>query len=128
MKRVKIYRVENLKGHGMYCGGSEAGMQMFETRAHPDPRGDSLLCYKLEDWCGTDSILSNHYFGFGSMQQLLRWVYKKSWQEDLHESGYKVSVFYATGMVGNTQAVFDKNTREETIETVSLLNVQGYQG
>jgi hypothetical protein len=62
------------------------------------------------------------------MQQLLRWVYKKSWQEDLHESGYKVSVFYATGMVGNTQAVFDKNTREETIETVSLLDAQGYQG
>lgn len=128
MSRIKVFRVEDNNGRGMYAGaeGLSSVSEMFEPCTHPNPRMDDKLFEAIAHSLGCFDILKHHNFGFESAKQLLRWVYRRDWWEDLSKAGFMVSVFMAEGWQGNTQVVFDAGTREPNLDRVSLLAISEY--
>lgn len=123
-----MFRVEDSNGRGMYhsplrvCDMED----MYDSATHPCPWNDSKLIDSLEVWTGDIDFQRHHYFGFESPKQLLRWVYRREWWENLDFGGFKVSVFFAEGVAGNTQAIYDYSTREPNLGRVSLLDIQRF--
>jgi hypothetical protein len=119
MKLVTIYRVEDATGEGLYSAfdpGTYPRVEMQDEKRHPVPLDDdkiSPVWLKLQDKLN---------FGFASLDQLRFWVYKRVWREDLHKYGLSIKKIKAKGVLGDTQAVFLPETRED-IETISLLDV-----
>lgn len=114
-----FYRIENEQGHGMYrsdtylnCTSNMQGMER-----HPSPYDDMGLAKNCKrrkympgaTWCKwwrIDPTLFN--YGFGNLDQLKNWVYKKEWRTELQKKGFKVSVYKckkAAFAAGDTQAV-----------------------
>lgn len=104
---IRIYRVENVDGKGMYCG-TEAGVQMNgDSSRHPLPREDAKIgCEWRERLSGE---IDEQIFGFASLEQLRFWIYKTKWRKSLKSEGFRVSVYEVPvehALVGDTQAIF----------------------
>ena len=90
MKPIKIYRIEDESGRGMYRSSLAPGcvqeMQPFDIDAkkehHPTPRNDERLWEKVKDAGLCESSFfamfnkqaEDYYFGFSSIKQLRSWV------------------------------------------------------
>lgn len=113
---VTIFRVEleDDPRYGLYSSNVSNELQELTGR-HIRPSDDSGL---NGYWQFQDDV----YFGFGSIAQLKAWIYRDDWRESLHAEGYHISVFEAQGRIGNTQAIFQWNTRKEG-HSLSLLEI-----
>lgn len=109
-----IYRVENANGRGMYrAGGSYSALEFeFDEYIHPMPSSDDALMRSIQERgeyneCGSLDYSMDDYFGFSSLDQLKRWIYRDDWRSKLDAAGFHVSVYSAVGAcIGDTQAVF----------------------
>lgn len=117
-----FWRVENEEGVGMYrlpdCYMAEV-MPAWDER-HPMPYDDAVLAPYWVDLSSDER--ARHLFAFTSPAQLKFWVYKPEVRGLLDRAGARVSVYEASGVYGDTQAVFLKDTAE-LIETISLLEI-----
>lgn len=117
-----IYRVENKQGGGMYRGGHPVTDQMSGAATddsgrcrHPMPHNDQGLFAFYDD----GFMPEKHQFAFGSIQQLKFWIYRREWREELEADGFTIKMICADAIVGDTQAIFDKTTRQD-VETLQF--------
>ena len=117
-KKVKynfIWRLETTDGRGVYASkawGRYAGDCMQDK--HPSPwrdKGLGLACYTHIAY---EQMLKYH-FGFATLAQFKRWVFKKKWRINFHNAGlvlncYKVPVRHSR--IGDTQAIFKRKYAE----------------
>lgn len=113
---MKIYRLENRQGSGVYSVLLDSGTQEDyyggKNTRHPGPRNDSLFCEnhvtKLGALVGGRDFSGKYVFGFNSPAQVLRWFFNR---EDLalleSQSGIQISVYDCDDVIeGNTQVAF----------------------
>ena len=106
-----IYRIETENQRGMYRGCNVRWLNdNYEPYRHPLPREDSRLIQSLrhkELYTSWDA--NSMHYGFGSLDQLRRWIYADLAKQELDELGFAVSVYEIPDnrcAVGDTQAVF----------------------
>lgn len=112
MSEMKIYRVQNKDGEGMYAASKTPIDDANERDAspnHPDPYSDSIF------------HTEQHFFGFSSKKQAAQWLshLKKSLLL-LEEYGfdlYEIEVKEEHVLVGGRQVAF---VREEVISSKNL--------
>ena len=113
---MRIFRIQNERGDGMYFGGSSASQRMMDLESrHPAPRDDVRLKQAVpgEGWY-------RFKYGFGSLDQLRSWVYKQAWRDMLQSEGFHVveidtpCVYY-----GDTQAVWPEDNPRDIIRRIS---------
>ncbi len=110
-----VYRVQNDLNRGMYRCSSEHSFTANDMDAgpdrfyrHPMPHDDSALMRAVaERGIGLDTITSDDYFGFGSIDQIKRWIYQDDWRVLLDQSGFFIQIWEPfMPAFGDTQAVF----------------------
>lgn len=106
-----IYRVENEYQRGMYRGVYCSWLNdNYQPKRHPMPNEDSRLMRVLrhkELYTSWDA--AEMHYGFGSLNQLRRWIYADRAKQELDDIGSAVSVYEIPDTrcaVGDTQAVF----------------------
>lgn len=106
-----IYRVETENQRGMYRGSYVTWLNdNYEPYRHPLPNEDSRLMQVLrhkELYTSWDAC--RMHYGFGSLDQLRRWIYADVAKQELDNLGFAVSVYEIPDSrcaVGDTQAVF----------------------
>ena len=116
-----FYRVEDRKREGFYASYNTKEDILSELRAsdrHPLPEYDSKLTSRIEDqFCS-----HIHHFAFCSKQQLRSWLYKKKWRNALDSNGFFVTKLRAKGWAGDTQGIFEWETRS-FLKQYSLLEI-----
>lgn len=110
MSSIKILRVENSIGRGMYSG-LWYQLDLPEDRNHPSVGEDSKyqedLLEKVGRW-GAEP--SGHRFGFLDEKMLRRWIYSDQWIELLSQFGAVLCVYEVAQdsvVIGRTQITFD---------------------
>lgn len=110
---MRIVRVE-YNGGGMYrdrddrCVWVEVlGDTVVDAQAHPIPQDDSGLGRFAIDWLHANQPEAR--FGFESLAQLRRWLYRDEWVVALSGAGCEVVEYETDGelFVGYTQAIFN---------------------
>lgn len=126
-----IYRVEDIRGLGIYTSGADDWLTKFDDKEnHPGPHRDA----RLKDWFspGPLGMWYEHKslsdwdirFGFASEAQLLKWLYKPIWLKQLAKAGMKLAIYDAPDFrIGETQAVFDARTAT-LVETHDLTTIK----
>ena len=106
-----IYRVETENQRGMYRGSNVEWLNdNYDECRHPLPHRDSRLMLAIHDkelYTAWDASVM--HYGFGSLDQLRRWIYADDAKHELHNLGFAVSVYDIPDdrcAVGDTQAVF----------------------
>lgn len=120
-----IYRVQNDLNQGMYrgrgCHGFTANDMFCDSPhlVHPMPHSDSKLMQAVEArGPGYDFITPMDYFGFGSLDQVRRWIYQCDWRIALDRSGFFIQAWEpAMPAFGDTQAVFLMHESEKADST-----------
>lgn len=132
-----VWRVQLPNGDGMYHAGvldcTQAmnydlfsdDMHLGQSKLrHPCPRDDYMLA---PHW----NALRNkgeykwYIFGFADVDQLLSWVYKNEWHQEIHNTGFKVYVYSvpdAYVCIGATQACFH-HVYGELISVVDIIDL-----
>lgn len=103
-KRKELcFRVETTDGRSMY----NVGCPFYDRDIHPAPEEDAGL---KDFWrIHIEGYGGPYYFGFASMEQLRRWVYRD--QQELADRGLGVSIYQTDDYcIGDTQMVFRKKT------------------
>lgn len=121
MERLTFFRIEDVNGVGMYYSGASdvARFHMNDTkRRHPMPYHDE----GLSDFWYEGFNSGDYKFAFSSVDQLKRWVHRKSWRDAMHNDALVVAVFTAEGIHGVTQAVYRAASREDC-GTLSLSEI-----
>lgn len=109
---MRIVRVE-YKGGGMYrskagCVWAEVvGREAVDRQAHPIPQEDSGLTEAALGWWYNNPAAAR--FGFESMAQLRRWLYRDEWVLALSDAGCELVEYETNGelFVGYTQVIFN---------------------
>lgn len=111
LKTLRVYRVQNSLGDGMYRASISS--MMLEDVRHPEPYRDSALMDEMEVAGFCRGIPDCYfYYGFASIEQLKSWIYEEQWRWILDGSGYQVTVWEGPAAHGDTQAVFVKSASE----------------
>jgi hypothetical protein len=122
-----IYRVETENQRGMYRGSNVEWLNdNYDECRHPLPYHDSRLMQSLrhkELYTAWDA--SSMHYGFGSLDQLRRWIYADEAKRELEHLGFAVSVYEINEhrcAVGDTQAVFfiHEATKVDTINITEI--------
>lgn len=110
MELVKILRVENSTGRGMYSG-LWYKLDLPEDRNHPCVYEDSKYQDDLvKKGLPIGSEPLGHRFGFLDEKMLRRWIYSDKWIEVLSQNGATLCVYEVEAsdiVVGRTQITFD---------------------
>lgn len=137
--KMIIYRVENSRGEGIYYGACSVKYKMQDEN-HPTPSKDCLLVKLVkinypkkiktnlfspkEKWISSDFIQETFIFGFASIEQLKRWIYKGEWRYDLSHEGFRISVYECEeAYCGRTQAMINKKKKYELVSKMSLMEI-----
>lgn len=125
---MKVYRLENLSGKGVYrCDPQEVLLAEYEKEFRPMPQDDVKLTESFSKW-GVD--LSQHLknkfvFCFESPEQLLKWFNKPddlinwTWQIGIRVGVYEVPD--AMVLRGDTQAAIPTKLHRNPVETYTGL-------
>ncbi len=115
-----VWRVQSTDGRGLYVGRplnctdemnydpNDKDKDEFARMRHPCPADDYELAPQWES-LRRNGIHDMYIFGFLNPEQLLSWVYKEEWHEEIHNAGFKVYVFEVPDeyvCTGATQACF----------------------
>lgn len=106
-----FYRVENAYQRGPYRGPRRDGWYYDDPGSRPWPlpyEDEKLAPYWLS--LGVEESYA-HMFAFASLEQLKAWFYSASMRSNLASAGFRVSVYEAGGVYGDSQAVFKKGTQ-----------------
>lgn len=107
---MRVLRVE-CNGAGMYMGATRrADIYMSDDKAHPLPEEDSGMPDGAIEWLHEHGLGGSGYarFGFNSVAQLRRWIYRDEWVERLGAVGCELIEYEAgTCYAGHTQVMFD---------------------
>ena len=91
-----VYRIENSKRQGPYVNIDntlcEHSFRVGDKR-QPAPENDKLLSAVLPVEDGEIIVPSKYKFGFYSVDQARKWIYKKSWCNSLRKNGFKLVQF-----------------------------------
>ena len=120
---LTIYRVEDPHSRrGLYRVSDYANDTLHDTESrHPMPSSDARL---KGYWCGLDYLDQQfHFFGFTSLEQIKFWIHTTQARDRIDAEGLVVSVFEAIGYAGDTQAVYIRNSRSDTTETLRLTEI-----
>lgn len=133
---VKLYRVENVDGEGMYRSSAPdlTLSEMQDYDRHPTPNKDTMLRQGVIRLLGLDpydnfveySKWLQFKYGFVSLDQMRAWIYANEWRKALHEKGFYISVYECDEkyfVAGNTQAVVKVDTPMVMIGTISLMDL-----
>lgn len=108
-----VYRIENKKRQGPYVKSNntlcEHSHKVFDSK-QPPPRNDIKLKGALLKKEGTEDIPIKYRFGFCSVEQARKWVYKRSWCLSLRKGGFKLVAFEVPDefcLVGDSQLMYD---------------------
>lgn len=116
---MKIYRLENKRGEGVYHGASLWSLPLKEdynggpgTR-HPGPHRDTLFCENhlrvLGSSAESGGFSGLYVFGFNSPAQVLRWFFNRDDLATLEQEGFRLGVYECADVIeGNTQAAFGR--------------------
>lgn len=115
---VKVLRVENSEGIGMYAcriWDKEMGSyprytyEMTEASNHPNPLEDAAL---FPVWVELGyKNRSKWNFGFVDLAQLRNWIYRQSWRDELKKYHFMISIYEVDAEnfhAGDTQCIFIK--------------------
>lgn len=109
---MKIYRMQNEDGEGMYRKSSVSEAIFGDTTnrsKHPSPKDDSKIS---KFWCDLSFLWAEkYYFGFASILQMRNWIYDDFWFDQLAEKGYhpyELEIEEEYVQIGNTQAIYLK--------------------
>jgi hypothetical protein len=123
LSRKIIYRVEHKESRkGLYRSSDYAQCELHERTRHPMPYNDSLLNNFWGD-LDEDFELEHFYFGFTSIEQLKFWIHNDEDRTAIDKEGLVVSVFWAEVYAGDTQCVYLKSSRGETISKHRLTEI-----
>lgn len=116
-----FYRVEWPDGEGLYRKGAAGlGQELSDFERHPLPEEDPALVDYYDSAMGQGHAYFR--FAFKSLDQLKYWIYRTEWRQYLHKQGLRVAVIEADGHYGDTQAMYEHNTRVD-IEFLDLIEV-----
>lgn len=116
---VTIYRVENAQGQGMYRNDESnsgewlyaAGIDDAGGPAHPAPWYDDDIS-DFWELCEEHRERHLYFFGFGSIESFMKWVWHPESRRVLRRWGFALVVYEVTAeyaCVGEKQAVFRKD-------------------
>lgn len=126
---VKVLRVENSEGIGMYaCRIWDEKLhsypryiyEMTEASNHPNPLEDAALFPTWVEIGYEDRSKWN--FGFVDLAQLRNWIYRQSWRDELKKHNFMISIYEVDTKnfhAGDTQCIFIK-TNATLIERFSF--------
>lgn len=116
-----FFRVQNRYGLGLYTTQtSQIHLQELSTN-HPSPSNDSKLMEALGlDYFCQHPAYYEFRLGFTSIEQVLRWLYQRSWLFDLKTEGFALYEYDCPIFAGNTQAVAAKDTMGEPLRIHDL--------
>jgi hypothetical protein len=120
-----VYRVENKRGQGMYSGNNTEFLRVSDAN-HPGPTDDAKLIANAES--KGIRVYPDYLFGFNSIKQLRKWLYKDEWLHKLHEAEYGLSVIYVHDedfIDGDTQVVYNSKKIKDKYQSsiLSALNL-----
>jgi hypothetical protein len=149
---MKVYRIVDERGDGMYRSNqgrslwSRADIGVndgYEGGAHPPAHNDGGMVHAWPAFCDRHGIrtllgdvpsiwdahvhLKAHRFGFGSLQQLRRWVYGVGWLSALHEAGGRVQVYEVPDehvLQGTCQVTFNLKHAERVLPDLCLIDLE----
>lgn len=106
---MKVFRIEDERGAGMYRSGKSVIFSdiCWPDRSHPSPWEDIPFGYSMRAYDRPDIV--HHRFGFASLEQLRRWIYKDEWLVELHHAGYRLSIYEVDPynvIIGESQCAF----------------------
>lgn len=120
---MKIYRVEDDQGTGMYRTSIALREMNCSDKRHPSPWDDMKLS---EPWENMDLYeRSKMFFGFSSLDQLKFWIYLEEWRKLLKKEGYFISVYECEpddAIIGETQAIFIRSSATK-IQQLDFLEI-----
>lgn len=146
-KTKRVYRFENVMGVGMYrhkplsdsskplyesenlksSFALASGQEPFCTDRWPSPYADIKFIEDTTKKRGLDELDNIRYschdkFGFSSVSQMKRWVYKKKWRKALSQFGMDLCVYEVPlehVIIGTSQCTFDSRYAElvEVLDT-----------
>lgn len=109
-----IYRVENSNGIGPYT--NEDNLMQKHTYSgnpkQPEPGEDFTLRLAMTAKFKDLELPEKYKFGFCSLEQARKWIYKKSWCNSLRNNGYRLVAFEVPDkyvLSGRSQVVYDSN-------------------
>lgn len=150
---MRVYRIVDEQGSGMYRA-SHGRMSLWnmaigdvndgeEGGAHPPAHNDRGMVRAFEEYaikndlrtsCGdyptirdAYSLLPDHRFGFGSVEQLRRWVYGVGWLKWMHDYGGRVQVYDVPDehvLVGTCQVTFSSNHAARILPDLCLIDLE----
>lgn len=127
-----IYRVENAKRKGPYTSGDDILSKHYKGDSRqPPPERDAELMRSIRsvDYNNNDFLFPTKYkFGFSSLQQARKWLYKKCWSKELRSNDYHLFSFEVPDehvLVGCSQVLYDSkrvktSTRKSSCVVESL--------
>jgi len=111
MEEATLYRIENEKGMGPYVTYYNIlPPEYYYHEDRPSPYKDQILVEKYG--MGTKCQSNEFRYAFGSMDQLEKW-FDLEVRKSLSALGFRIAKFVAVGGVGETQAVYLKDTRKD---------------
>lgn len=151
---MRVYRIVDAQGCGMYRPAGPGQNSLWSmaigncnsTYAEPDPHpsahndagiarnwpefaqrhGLHTLLGGIPSLYDMHYVLADHRFGFGSLQQLRRWVFGVGWLQSMHECGGVVQVYEVPEehvLMGICQVTFDSRYAER-LDDMSLLDLE----
>lgn len=123
MKPKVIYRVETYKQKGIYDSGLWVRIPSRYSGArddsHPAPYEDLGICDKWSE------VEHEWHFGFGSLNQLKKWLNRASIRWEAREIGLRIGIYEIDDLdsvaIGKTQAIFDMK-KARRVEEMSLID------
>lgn len=118
-----IYRIQDKSNNGPYCDtlNSLGKVGVRGLLRHPPPICDLQLRLNLADLLlDCCNIPSDLIFGFSSIKQARRWVYRYSWCESLRKHGYELYSFELQDdeiIQGDNQVVFKRESMIKANQT-----------
>jgi len=110
---IKIYRVEDDEGEGMYYGKSHLTFDLDNEEIHPLPENDSSISKYYWTKIMMGNFKHTQKFGFVSLDQLKMWIHSHEIRKRLDEANLLINVYVPKGpidssmyVLGDTQAIF----------------------
>ena len=115
MAKMKIWRLEDSEGAGVYRGGNyylkatwDDDEDCNNVNRHPTPHNDDALgFYDIHS-----SIRYDYIFGFTSLSQMHQWVYRAKWRRALTNMSIQLNCYEVDSehvRRSPFQAIFNKN-------------------
>ena len=122
-----VYRIENAKRQGPYVNIDNTLCKhpiKVRDKRQPTPENDKLLSAVLPVEDGETVVPSKYKFGFCSVEQARKWIYKKSWCNSLRKNGFKLVQFEVPDdycIQGSKQVMYESKRVKTSTESKACI-------